>query len=73
MNKFFEILDNHFVNQMRMNSFILHSDSNERQYEDSPLFSYRIVNDIGTAHTVEGDIFQSLDEIREQKLNELGI
>ena len=37
MNKFFEILDNHFVNQMRMNSFILHSDSNERQYEDSHL------------------------------------
>ena len=42
-------------------------------YEESPLFSYRIVNDIGTAHTVEGDIFQSLDEVREQKLNELGI
>jgi hypothetical protein len=37
MNKFFEILDNHFVNQMRMDVFILHSDSNERQYEDSHL------------------------------------
>ena len=36
-DKFFEILDNHFVNKMRMDSFILHSDSNERQYEDSHL------------------------------------
>ena len=36
-DKFFEILDNHFVNKMRMNYFILHSDSNERQYEDSHL------------------------------------
>ena len=37
IDKFFEILDNHFVNKMRMDSFILHSDSNERQYEDSHL------------------------------------
>ena len=36
-DKFFEILDNHFVNKMRMDVFILHSDSNERQYEDSHL------------------------------------
>ena len=42
-------------------------------YEESPVFSYRIVNDIGHSHTVEGDIFQSLDELREQKLNDLGI
>lgn len=35
MSKFFDILDNHFVNQMRMNSFVLNSDSDdERQYED---------------------------------------
>lgn len=42
-------------------------------YEESPLFSYYIVNDIGYSHGVEGDIFQCLDEVREQKLNELGI
>jgi len=36
LSNFFDILDNHFVNQMRMNSFVLNSDSDdERQYEDS--------------------------------------
>ena len=35
-DKLFEILDNHFVNKMRMNSFILCL-PNERQYEDSHL------------------------------------
>jgi len=42
-------------------------------YTESPLFSYYIANDQGYSHAVEGDIFQSLDEIREQKLKELGI
>lgn len=42
-------------------------------YTYSPLFSYYIVNDIGYSHGVEGDIFQSLDEVRDKKLNELGI
>ena len=38
-DKFFEILDNHFVNKMRMDVFILQSILNyyERQYEDSHL------------------------------------
>ena len=37
-DKLFEILDNHFVNKMHMNVFILNSDSDdERQYEDSHL------------------------------------
>jgi hypothetical protein len=42
-------------------------------YKESPLFSYYIINDIGHRHAVEGDIFQSLDEVRELKLKELGI
>ena len=42
-------------------------------YTESPLFSYYVVNDIGYSHAVEGDIFQSLDEVRDKKLNELGI
>ena len=32
MSKLFDILDSHFVNQMRMNSFVL---KDERQYEDA--------------------------------------
>lgn len=42
-------------------------------YTDSPVFSYYVVNDIGYSHGVEGNIFKSLDEVREQKLKELGI
>jgi hypothetical protein len=43
-DKFFEILDNHFVNKMRMDVFISHSNSNERKYQDSHLTMIFLVN-----------------------------
>ena len=42
-------------------------------YTDSPVFSYYIINEIGHRHAVEGDIFLRLDEVRDKKLNDLGI
>ena len=37
------------------------------------VFDYYIVNDIGIRHGIEASLFKNISEIREEKLNELGI
>ena len=40
---------------------------------DKLLFNYFVTNDKGYQHFVEGDLFIPLDDVRDKKLNILGI
>lgn len=40
---------------------------------DHRLFDYKITNDKGISHYVEGNLFIKLEDMREEKLNSLGI
>lgn len=37
------------------------------------VFDYYITNDIGIRHGIEASLFKNISELREEKLNELGI
>jgi hypothetical protein len=41
------------------------------EFSDKPIFDYLIINDLGVEHGVESDIFITLKEERDMKINSI--
>ena len=63
----------YFITPGRIYHCFICKDTPSAFFPDKQVFDYYIVNDKGVGHGIEGNLFVRVDEVRMEKLKQLGI